>query len=180
MEQSTEKLSNFIEDTDNPIIQVLQEFLTFLYLVEHDSKENEMLHNIFQIVMKLEMRTLLYFFSNERKDEDDYIYTDFIVNAEDLSVELPNNALRRFINKNTMHLSKKRGKLTVPTTDLTNTRDSLIKSINRFTEALATNLSGEFVAYSTDERVEKIKTCIRKNIIKIVLSNIEEGKKIDI
>ena len=39
-------MEEFLEDYDNPIMQVFAEFATFLYVVQYDCKTNKMLHNI--------------------------------------------------------------------------------------------------------------------------------------
>ena len=176
MEQSTEKLSNFIEDTDNPIIQVLQEFLSFLYLVKPIYSNDRTLHNILLQARKLHMRVLLDFFSNKRNPRyDDYRYNDFITAAEDLSVFCPNN-LWEFINKSLMHPSDKRGKLSVPTSDLENVKNSLVESIERFIKALDSKLNSEFAEFYKDDRIKVMKKKILSDVCVVKFLNGPKGK----
>lgn len=172
-------MEEFLEDFDNPIMQVFAEFATFLYVVQYDCKTNKMLHNIMLESKKIHIRALCEFFSNKRKFDDDLIYKDFIISDEDLSVSI-SSELKQFINKSLAHISKKRGKQEVPKNEFIQLQKDLIKAINRFTGEIDRNIKTEYKQYLDDSQVQDARTDIFKSINMIAISNAQKGVEIDL
>lgn len=172
------QMSQWLEDFSNPIAQVLNEFLAFIFLTYHDSKENRMLHNILTQSLTLHLRILDDFFSNHRKYNDDYIYKDFIQGSRDLSVSLP-ETVREFINKNRMHLTKKRGNVQVNKTEMIQGICQVVKSIHGFMEELKNNIAPVHEQSYGDPQVQELCQCVYTQMIKLTSLNAHEGFVID-
>ncbi len=172
-------MEEFLEDYENPIMQVFAEFAAFLYVVKYDCKTNKMLHNIMLESKKIHIRALCEFFSNSKRNKDDFIYRDFIITDKDLSVPI-SDELRRFINKSLAHISKKRGKQKFPEGELIKVQMDLIKSINRFMEEISKNIKTEYEQYLDDNNVREVRTSILKAIIKISELHAQKGVLIEL
>lgn len=175
-------MSDCLEDFDNELGQVFAEFSMFLYLVTYDSKNDPMLHNVIMNSQCTCIRTLSEFFTDKRKDDDDIIYSDFLKKPAkaNLVVNFPKE-VRVFINKNTAHLSKKRGKKAVPQEAYIEAKTKIVRSINRFIgELIDGNIKHEYVQQFEDEKVAKLKSIVLTQILNIGIINAEQGEKIDL
>lgn len=169
-------MEEFLEDYDNPIMQVFAEFATFLYVVRYDCKTNKMLHNIMLESKKIHIRALCEFFSNTKEYKDDLIYRDFIITDKDLSVPI-SDELRRFINKSLAHISKKRGKQEVPKNEFIQVQNNLIKAIDMFMYDIDRNIKTEYKQYLDDSQVQEVRNTI---INRISISSTQKGVKRDL
>lgn len=170
-------MEEFLEDYDNPIMQVFAEFATFLYVVQYDCKTNKMLHNIMLESKKIHIRSLCEFFSNTKRNKDDFIYRDFIITDKDLSISV-SDELRRFIDKSLAHISKKRGRQKFSEDEFIKVQMDLIKSINRFMGEISKNIKPGYKQYLDDNNVQDVRTSILTSITKIFISNsIKEVKR---
>ena len=172
-------MEEFLEDYDNPILQVFAEFATFLYVVRYDCKTNKMLHNIMLESKKIHIRALCEFFSNTKEYKDDLIYRDFIITDKDLSVPI-SDELRRFINKSLAHISKKRGRQKFPEGEFIKVQMDLIKSISRFMSEIDRNIKLEYRKYLIDSQVQDVLTGILKSIIVISELHAQKGVLIEL
>ena len=75
-----------------------------------------------------------------------------------------------------MHPSDKRGKLSVPTCDLENAKNSLVESIERFVEALDSKLNSEFAEFYKDDRIKAMKDKILSDVCVVKFLNGSKGK----
>lgn len=170
-------MTKFLEDENNPIIQIFAEFATFLYLVEFDSKGNKMLHNIMLESKKIHIRSLCDFFTDKRSHNDNYIYKDFISSDVDLKITI-SKEMRDFINKSTAHISKKRGSLEIEKDEFMRMIRELIKTINLFMAELDKSVNNEYREYLENETAQKQRKDIIASIIRIVISNGQKGIEI--
>lgn len=91
-------------------------------------------------------------------------------------------ALRTYINKNTVHISRQRGKGTikVPTEAFLNVQKSLIKSINSFIGELDNNIKNDYKDLYNAKEVKNVKSSVLINIMRIIIYNVQHGEHIDL
>lgn len=174
-------MSTYLEDYNNPFIQIFHEFHIFLFTAQYDCKSNKMLSNVILDSKKIHIRALCEFFSNQRNTKDDFIYKDFISSSTDLSVDI-DKTLRTFINKNTAHISKQRGNgtINVPDGEFLKVQQALIKSINRFIGELDNHVCDKYKDLYNEKDVQNIKSSVLTQILKITLYNVSRGVHIDL
>lgn len=172
-------MSEYLENYDNLFVQIFNEFYTFLYVVQYDCKSNLTLHNVMLDSKKIHIRALCDFFSNQRKQDDDLIYTDFINSQVDLSVQKTTD-LKRFINKSTAHISKKRGTLKFPEKDFLDVTKALICRINRYIAELDKNLKREYKVLYDDEKVQKMRKNVLTQVLAVAVYNANKGEPINL
>ena len=167
-------MEKYLDNYDNPIAQILNEFLMFLFVIQHDCKSNKMLHNVLIESQKIHTRALCEFFLEERKYRDDIIYKDLITSKIDLTVSMNNN-VRDFINKSSAHISRQRGKIKIPHKEFKDLQKGLIKSINLFINEMDCNLKSNYVDYYRNEDVQKMRMNVLTQILTVVTRNAQDG-----
>ena len=90
----------YVEDSDNTIFQVFNEFAEFLDCIYYFHKSRDKhVKNMALNSMRTHARIICDFFQNSKGAyDDDLIYTDIIRTTEDLSISMSKD-LRIFINK---------------------------------------------------------------------------------
>lgn len=148
-------MTEYLEDCDNLIIQVLAEFSIFIYTLSKDSQNSRMLHNVIIESRRLHIRVLEDFFSAKRKNKDDIIFSDLIENTNRFTPPpaLDSN-VRTLINKHTAHLSKKRGKLSDCSETEMNFYSEYIRAIGDYITVLDENINPKYKDdyYASDAR----------------------------
>lgn len=173
-------MPEYIEEFDNLLGQVFWEFSSFLYLCYNDFKNNEMLHSILKSSERIHVRSLVCFFSDTKKQSDDLIYLDILKETNPFNIEI-SKELRVFLNKNTAHLSRKRGKLEYPDDEYIEVKKTLVKTIYRFIKELDNgNIKPEFQKQLDNETVKSLKTSVLIHIVKIKSINVERGVSLDL
>lgn len=157
-------MSGYVEDNNNAIYQVLNEFAEFLNCIYyfHTIDEKDIKNRVL-VSMRLHARTITEFFQNDRKNSDDLIYTDFFDTPHDLSISITSE-MKQFLNKSTAHISRKRGNLTFDNKEFFDLLKRLVTSIEIFMDRCDDSLKSEYVNYYQVEEVEILKKLIRKGL----------------
>ena len=173
-------MPEYIEEFDNVLGQVFWEFSSFLYLCYNDFKSNEMLHSILKTSERIHVRNLVCFFSDSKKQSDDLIYLDILKETKPLNIDI-SQELKIFLNKNTAHLSKKRGKLIYPDDEYIEVKKSLVKTIYRFISELDNgNINSEYKKQVNNKTVNRIKSGVLFHIIQIKSINDKRGVRLEL
>lgn len=175
-------MEKHLEDDKNLLVQVFAEFITFLYLTLCDSKDNKMLHNIFLESKRIHIRALSDFFSSNEKmrRKGDLSSSYFLAAPIPLDVQVSSN-LRDQINKETAHLTEKRGTLSVSDQDYIEASTTIIQSINRFMKELdCGNMSEECAQAIKETNATELRQVIRKLLVEISIINALNGVEIDL
>ena len=163
--------SQYLECYNNKVAQLFALFLAFLYTAMYDSKENQMLHNIFADCRRIYTRAILDFFSNNKKG-DDLNYKDFIhteVNFEIFGAE----HIRTLANKQTAHFTKSRGTFGNTTNEYKYVAKQLIKKISCFMQELDRNITENYLQEYKDESVQELRKVVLAQLCKIYILNME-------
>lgn len=99
----------YLEGNENQLVHIFYEFYIFLYLLNHDSKECQELHNVLEESRRIHARCVVNFFvKNKKRYKDDLIVSDIVEQKYLLEYIFPKekyqNALD-IINKSTAHLT---------------------------------------------------------------------------
>lgn len=104
-------MSGYVEDNNNTVFQIFDEFTEFLNCVYYFNESNDKhIRNMALSSMRFHVRAIADFFGDKKHKDDDLIYTDVIDTNEKSSITISED-MRTFINKSTAHITKKRGKL---------------------------------------------------------------------
>lgn len=161
-------MCEYVEDTNNMIFQVYNEFYDFLNSVYyyHVIKIKGM-QRLFLDSMRLHARVITEFFSNNKnKGSDDLIYTDLIIIDDDLSVNL-STKMRKFVNKNTAHISKKRGTLPFENNEFIGLLKELFVKIECFIDNCNNSLKSEYQSDYQNEDVTVLKELISMRLVEV-------------
>ena len=188
------KMGEYLENNGNLLVQVFAEFQTFLYLVQVDARNNEMLHKILLESKRIHIRVLCDFFSNSannindtsdakcscqsKRKQDDLYSADFVPNIPfDVKIS---SRLRQLISKGTAHLTRKRGSISVPDSDYIDACCSIIGAINRFMKELDRgNMSDLCRREIEDADAVALRQAIQAMLIRVMISNAVDGTMID-
>lgn len=104
---------DFLEGNPNELVHVFYEFYMFLFLLNHDSKTSQELHNILLESRLLRSRVIMDFFSEKKKRPnnkpcDDITVDDIVKNGQASNYYFDKSKysdVRRLINKTTAHLT---------------------------------------------------------------------------
>ena len=154
-------MSEYIEDCNNPVYQVFNEFSSFINsIIIFHFFSDKMIKNIALDAMRVYIRALVEFF--EKKDNaqnesrnDNLFYSDFIDIEEDLSVKISQD-VRQCINKETAHLSKKRGTLNFDNNKYNKAIKDVLYAIFKFMESCKTSLKSEYKNNYNDNDVSML------------------------
>lgn len=97
-----------LEGNENKLLHIFYEFHIFIYLLNIDFKNPQELSNILVDARRLHSRTIMDFFSDTKKKEDDIIVTDIVEDNSVSSYLLDKEKysdVRKMINKATAHLT---------------------------------------------------------------------------
>lgn len=142
-------MSEYIEDCNNPVYQVFNEFSSFINsIIVFHLCTDKMIKNMALDAMRVYFRALVEFFQNQdntqnKHQNDNYFYSDFIDIEEDLSVKISQD-VRQCINKGTAHLSKRRGTLNFDNNKYNKAIKDVLYSIVKFKEECKTSLKCEY------------------------------------
>lgn len=167
--------NEYLEDYNNILVQIFCVFSAFLYVTSHDSKQNYT-HNVFVDIQRIYVRALTDFFSLARHRDDDVLYTDIIETDYDLSISC-SHELRTFINKQTAHITTKRGNMYFNEDEYKNVICRIIRSIRIFSEILSDKIKPDYL-FLLNEDIEKMNTSLSLQLAKFILNNPEESRSI--
>lgn len=169
----------YLECYNNKVGQILSVFSMFLYTTMVDSKDNRMLHNVFTESRRIYMRSLIDFFSDAKGRRDDLNYSDFVEGAYDFNVQSAEE-FRNLTNKQTAHFTSKRGTFLIDDTEHMNVAKQLIRNINRFMEALESDIKEDCKQEYEDATVQKLRNVVLSQIAKICILNAVNGCMIEL
>ncbi len=158
-------MSEYVEDNNNLVFQVYDEFTELLNCIYYFHTSNEKhIKNIALSAMRFHVRAIIDFFKPNRSNKDDLIYTDIIDTTDNLSIQMSEN-MRIFINKSTAHISKKRGSLSFDNKEYFGLMKQLVMSIKDFMDRCETSLKSEYQSDYQLEDVEIQKAFIAKRLL---------------
>lgn len=111
-----DETTTYLEGNDNELVHIFYEFYIFLYLLNHDSKQCQELHNVLEDARRIHSRAIMDFFSDTKKKKDDIIVKDIVKNDFASNYYFDKNKysdVRYLINKATAHLTEASCKSTV-------------------------------------------------------------------
>lgn len=159
-------MCKYVEDDNNTVFQVFDEFAGFLDSVYFFHKSGDKhIRNMALRCMRIHVRAIANFFGDRKEKDDDLIYTD-IIDANDLSVEVPEE-IRVFINKSTAHITKMRGTLSFDNKEYYELMKRLVMSIKGFMDRCETSLKPEYQNDFQTEDVKMLKKLIRKRLLQL-------------
>lgn len=153
------KTNTYLEGNENELVHIFYEFYIFLYLLNHDSKECQELHNIIEDARRLHSRVIMDFFSDTGKNDDivvknivkDNVVSSYLFDKEKYS------DIRTMINKATAHLTEASCKSTIYPDGLEEKCKEfyveLVKMITNFTGSIDTIIKSELKAKLQDNNV---------------------------
>lgn len=98
-----DKTITYLEGNDNELVHIFYEFYIFLYLLNHDSKQSQELHNILEESRRIHARSVVNFFVKHRY-KDDLIVSDIVEQEYQLEYIFPKKKYKNaldIINKST-------------------------------------------------------------------------------
>lgn len=162
-------MSGYVEDNNNTVFQIFDEFTEFLNCVYYFRESNDKhIRNMALSSMRFHVRAIADFFGDKKHKDDDLIYTDVIDTNEKSSITISED-MRTFINKSTTHITKKRGKLPLDNNGYYNILRQLVLAIKDFIDKCETSLKTE---YQIDFQSEDVK--IQKDFINKRLEQVGE------
>ena len=162
-------MSGYVEDNNNTVFQIFDEFTEFLNCVYYFHESNDKhIRNMALSSMWFHVRAIADFFGDKKHKDDDLIYTDVIDTNEKSSITISED-MRTFINKSTAHITKKRGKLSLDNNGYYNILRQLVLAIKDFIDKCETSLKTE---YQSDLQSEDVK--IQKDFINKRLEQVGE------
>lgn len=141
---------------------VLYEMQIYLYTINNIKNKLcvvQMYYNINWISQLTSLRNLLHFFSNNKKNKTDIIYTDILDGINTLDIYIENSQIVKLINKSTSHLTFDR------VSDLSEKEATAVEAMKKliptiisdFINALPTNINTK---YASELEVPAIKGII--------------------
>lgn len=153
----------YLEGNENQLVHIFYEFYIFLYLLNHDSKECQELHNVLEDARRLHSRVIMDFFSDTKKKSDDIIVTDIVNDGFKSKYLFSNKAyddIRTMINKTTAHLTEASCKSTVYPDGLEERCKELdvelVKIILEFTKNIEKIIENDLKAKLQDDKVRTL------------------------
>lgn len=174
------KTITYLEGNENKLIHIFYEFYIFLYLLNHDSKKCQELHNVLEDARRLHSRVIIDFFSDTRKKSDDIIVKD-IVKDDFTSKYLFDKKtyfdIRNMINKTTAHLTEASCNRDVFPEGLEKKcRElyvELVKMVLDFTGSIDTIIKDNLKTKLQDNVVRDLKSKITYYLLETILKNIK-------
>ncbi len=160
-------MGKFVEDTDNIVFQLFNEFNEYLnaMYVFHTSKE-KIIRNLALTAIRLHSRVIAAFFQKEGAFKDDLLYIDLLDTSDDLSLTVPDE-VNRFINKTTAHISKKRGKIQLSDDVFFEYEKKILIAIKDFMDMSEELLKQKYKSDYFSEDVIVVKKLIHQNLKKV-------------
>lgn len=153
----------------------MSEFHAFLFTLNYSS-ENKWVHNALLDSQRLHMRAILFFFSHNKKTHSDDLQYFDILDSQYKELEIDyDNVLRDFINKQTAHITKRRGKLNFSEEKYIETRDLVVTAIENFLTLIPTNIRPEYKKYLNSDDTQKALGAVNVQLITFLLNKKTEN-----
>ena len=117
--------------------------------------------------MRFHARVITDFFQDNKRENDDLIYTDIINTKDKLFINISSN-MRKFINKSTSHISKKRDNISFDNVEYYELIKQLVLNIKNFMDRCETSLKIEHQSSYLTKDVETKKKYIEKRLYQVV------------
>ena len=166
-------MTEYLEETNNILLQVYYEFAVFLYLAQTKSS-NRYIHNIMVDSMRIHMRVLADFFSTKednRKNKSDLLCSDLLDSSHSISINL-SPRIRKYINKNTTHFTRERGKVTISDQEFSDAVSDIVSAIYKFVSLVNEgNLKKDYFALLDDKAIKEIRSDVNIKLLYFYLRN---------
>ena len=160
-------MSEYVEDNNNIVYQLFEEFIEFLNCVFYFHLcDDKHIKNMALNSMRLHVRTIAGFFRQAGSSEDDLTYTDIIDTTDNLSLNF-SDEMRIFINKSTAHISKKRGSLSFDNKEYFDLIKQVVLAIKDFMDRCSTSLKTMYQHDYQTEEVQMQREFIGKRIVQV-------------
>ena len=160
-------MSEYVEDNNNIVFQVFDEFAEFLNCVYYFHKsDDKFIRNMALSSIRFHVRAIADFFQDVRHKDDDLIYTDILDTKDKLSISI-SSTMRTFINKSTAHITNKRGNLSFDNKEHFDIIKQLVFTIKDFIDRCETSLKPKYQSDFQVEDVEIQKAFIKERVIQI-------------